>query len=937
MVRLFGIVEVVDDAGAAVRIGGLKERTVLARLAIEAGSWVSESRLIDALWPEEPPPSARRTLQKYVSRLRTTLPATVALESRSGSYRLVVDRAACDLTRVEDALHHARHEMRSGRASEAIALLSAVERSLCGAPLGELADAGWAQAATFRLEALRLSVVEERLAASLTTVDAKTVIAELQSLCEQHPLHEGFHRLRMVALYRSGRQGDALRVCEQLRRRLRDELGIDPSPGVRDTERAILEQSPALLRGDTPPRRQRPLPVGRSSFIGRDAELATVTQLLDRSRLVTLTGSGGCGKTRLAFEVARAVEARHPDGVIVIELADVDEPRLVPQSAATAAGALLHDPSMRSLASHLASRSALVLVDNCEHLIDACAELVDELLAYGPSLRVLATSREPLRVDGESIFAVPPLAVDTDGVALFGDRARSACGRDVTDVVAATEICRRLDGIPLAIELAAAQTRHLQPAEILDRLTDRFTLLTGGHRRVERHQTLQAAIDWSHDLLTDAERVMLRRLAVFRGSFTAAAATAVCAVTSAEATLRALVDRSLVVAEARSTATRYRLLETMRAFADERLAAADEVAGIRDRHRDMFLALTEAVPLAALVWTEDALGIEEDADNVRAALEWSRDQQRHDLIVRIAVRMAPFWGGSGRSADLAQWASHLMSVRDTLAGDALAAAEFVAASAAQLSGDFDGMERHSAAAIASSCDDSWVEAQAQTQQVLFWAFRDPGRARAAAQEARRLADVIGAHRVVDLATDFEDGIMFHSRDFDVATKVFASRVEHRAHISAPNWAVLHALAGDLPTAEAIDLTPAGTTVFALHTMAFAEAVLAVVAGRQADAERLVASITSDVLHHGLALADTDCVLLGSLLAINAGELEHAASLLATARAAAVHGLRWEASYMLYRHCIDIVRASLDHETTARCRAHGETRSPRQVLLELVTE
>ena len=259
-----------------------------------------------------------------------------------------------------------------------------------------------------------------------------------------------------------------------------------------------------------------------------------------------------------------------------------------------------------------------MLVDNCEHLIDACAELVDELLACGPSLRVLATSREPLRVDGESLFAVPPLAVDTDGVALFGDRARSACGRDVTDVVAACEICRRLDGIPLAIELAAAQTRHLQPAEIVDRLSNRFALLTGGRRRVKRHQTLQATIDWSYDLLTDAERVMLRQLAVFRGSFTAAAATAICGVTFAAAALGALVDRSLVVAEPRSTSTRYRLLETMRAFADERLVAAGEVDATRDRHRDMFLALIEAVPLAALVWTEDALGMEEDADNVRA-------------------------------------------------------------------------------------------------------------------------------------------------------------------------------------------------------------------------------------------------------------------------------------------------------------------------------
>ena len=348
---------------------------------------------------------------------------------------------------------------------------------------------------------------------------------------------------------------------------------------------------------------------------------------------------------------------------------------------------------------------------------------------------------------------------------------------------------------------------------------------------------------------------------------------------------------------------------------------------------EAFLGLIEAVPRETLVWTEDVLGIDDDADNVRAALEWSREQQRHDLIVRIAVPMAAFWGGSGRTAELTQWAGHLLSVRETLDAEGRAGASFVAASAAQLSGDFTGMERHSADAIASSPGDSWVKAQALTQQVLFWALADPARARAAAQEARRLADVLGAPRVAELATDWEDGILFYSRDFDRAMKTFASRPEPRTRQAGPNWAVLHALAGDLSTAESIDLTPTGSTVFAHHMTAVAEAVLAVLAGRRDEAERLVASITAHVLEHGLPLADIDCLLLHATLAVDIGDHEEAARLLATARAAAVSPFRWEASYLLYRHCLDIIRSSLDDAAAARCRAQGAAQSARDVLLE----
>src|SRR4051794_5472672 len=250
-------------------------------------------------------------------------------------------------------------------------------------------------------------------------------------------------------------------------------------------------------------------------------------------------------------------------------------------------------------------------MDTGEPLTDACAEGADEFLAAGPTVCVLATSREPLRVDGEQVFAVPPLAIDADSVTLFLDRAFGASGRKVPDLAAVREICRRLDAIPLAIELAAGQTRHLQVTEIVDRLDERFALLTGGHRRIARQQTLQATIDWSHDLLDAQEQVLLRRVAVFRGSFTAVAAADVSGVGS-PAVLASLFDRSLVVTELRSSTTRYRLLETVRVYAEQRLEEAGETASMRDRHCDVFLAQLEAAPLDRLMWTEDFLGIEDD-------------------------------------------------------------------------------------------------------------------------------------------------------------------------------------------------------------------------------------------------------------------------------------------------------------------------------------
>ena len=309
------------------------------------------------------------------------------------------------------------------------------------------------------------------------------------------------------------------------------------------------------------------LPVQRSSFVGRDGELTAVRDRVLAGQLVTLTGIGGCGKTRLALEAGARLVEHFPQGVFFVDLAVLSDPDLLGQSVATGLGLHLLDTSVEGLVGYLAQRRVLVVLDNCEHLLDACAELVDALLARCPDLHVLATSRETLGLDGEQTFRVPSLDIDTDATSLFIDRARAVRPNLRTDPEAESavlEICRRLDGIPLAIELAAARTAHLAPAEILERLSDRFRLLTGGRRRVQRQQTLAAAIDWSHSLLSDGEKTLLRRLAVFRGSFSLRAAEGICDPDALEL-LGSLVAKSLVNLEDPDELTRYRLLETVRA------------------------------------------------------------------------------------------------------------------------------------------------------------------------------------------------------------------------------------------------------------------------------------------------------------------------------------------------------------------------------------
>jgi predicted ATPase/class 3 adenylate cyclase/DNA-binding CsgD family transcriptional regulator len=429
--------------------------------------------------------------------------------------------------------------------------------------------------------------------------------------------------------------------------------------GLRDLPRPerVVQLCHSDLCNDFPPLRQREvvaaqhLPAHLTSFVGREPEMAKVRDLLADHRLVTLTGAGGVGKTRLAVQVAAAVAEKYADGAWYVDLAPIVDPDLV---AVTMARSLrLPDQPGRSpekaLLQFVGTRQMLVVLDNCEHLLDASAEVTTALLGGCPRLALLTTSREPIGVAGEVTWRVPSLSLADDAVRLFGDRAvhaRSGFSIDDDNAAAVQEICRRLDGMPLAIELAAARVRALSPQEILAGLQDRFRLLTGGSRTaVRRQQTLQASVDWSHALLTEPERVLFRRLAVFAGGFDLAACqTVVCDNDLARHQvldlLALLVDKSLVVAESTGGSTRYRLLETIRQYAQEKLGESAEAAAVRNRHRDYYTAMAAALETPATRAMERLLNqAETEIDNLRAAFAWSRENRDTDNALRLAASL----------------------------------------------------------------------------------------------------------------------------------------------------------------------------------------------------------------------------------------------------------------------------------------------------------
>ncbi|MDP8930156.1 MAG: winged helix-turn-helix domain-containing protein [Actinomycetota bacterium] len=721
--RVLGPLEIARD-GRVVEVGSAKQRALLAALLVHPGEVVSRDRLIDILWGEHPPPSAPDTVQVYIARLRKRLGDGV-LVTRPPGYVLAVERRQLDLCRFEDLVTRGRAAL-PDRPQQAAEQLGAALSLWRGTPLAEFADEEFARADVIRLEGLRQSALEARVDAELALGHHHEVVGELEAAVETDPLNEGPCAQLMLALYRCGRHADALDVYRTFHHRLVEQLGTDPSGELRQLERDILQGHPRL-EWVPPERAETPgnLPLRLTSFVGRDSDVARIAGVLEGARLVTLTGAGGVGKSRLAEEVARSMSDHFPDGVWLCELAPVVHGTSVPAALATTLS--VERRQGRSLAESLVEslrpNDILLVVDNCEHVVDAAAQLLEELLSACQHASVLATSRIPLGIDGERVWPVRPLEVVSDegespAERLFRDRAQAAdpfveAGSEAGSI---TEICRRLDGIPLAIELAAQRTRSMSVTDIAEALEEGIGVLARGRTTTERHRTLRATLDWSYDLMTSTERQLFARLSVFAGPFGVDAAKALWGGESIEAEavsdmLADLVDRSMVAADTRGSSSYYSLLEPLRRYGRERLNERGEGVLIERRHAEHYAAVAEQVDIGIRGPNEAhyvAL-VERELGNLRAAHTWALHHDDVDIALRISAGL--FWYAEYRvNAEVHAWAEHVargVSTHALLpvvwasaaagmrnAGDLTHAAEMAERGLAATAGPHDPARRH---------------------------------------------------------------------------------------------------------------------------------------------------------------------------------------------------------------------------------------------------
>jgi predicted ATPase/DNA-binding SARP family transcriptional activator len=667
-IGLLGELQVVDDEEKAVVVAGAKLRALLAMLALQCGRAVPADQLVDGLWGPDSSAAARNGLQGLVSKLRRTLGSASLVATRGGGYALDVPPESVDLHRFEQLVAAGRVRAESGDQDRAIDLFAEADSLWRGSALSEFAYEEFATADITRISELRLSAVEERLDLELQLGRHRVVIGELESFVATHPLRERLRGLLMIALYRAGRQSDALRTFQEGRRILREELGLDPGPELRQLEAAILAQDSSLDLPDLSDRQVGPsvahrpsIPESLTALVGRDTEVRELTDLFRDHRFVTLVGPGGVGKTRLATEVARGESARLSHGACLVELAHVGDP----QGVAAAIASTLDLPNPNRLAEMIGDHELLILLDNCEHVITTAAEVAEDLLRRCPNLRILATSREGLRVGGETIWPVPPLTTD-DAVELFFERAKSAGAPLVmSDEVQAvvSDICVRLDGLPLAIELAAARTRAFPIQQISSRLNDRFRLLTGGSRTaLPRQQTLRAVVDWSYELLFDDEQRVFERLSVFPGGCDLATAEAVCADETLDAAdlgdiIQTLVDKSLVIAAPKGEELRFIQLQTLAQYGREKLAERGDAERIRDAMAAHFARLCSQSAAAYIGDDQRSwlMAVDQEQDNLRGALEWAVANDDAETALTIAGGVSwPHWL-AGTSVEAKRW------------------------------------------------------------------------------------------------------------------------------------------------------------------------------------------------------------------------------------------------------------------------------------------
>ncbi|MEU0024256.1 BTAD domain-containing putative transcriptional regulator [Streptomyces sp. NPDC006335] len=718
--RILGTTQAIRPDGTTVPVGGARLRALLTVLALRPGRTVPVSLLVDEVWDGDPPADATGAVQALVGRLRRALGAD-AVASVDGGYRLAAAPDDVDLHRFERLTGDGARALADGDPAKAAVALDDALALWRGPALADLPDR--TPEAT-RAETRRLDALRARHTAALALGQADQCLPELTALCDTHPLDEPLQALRLRALRDTGRTAEALAAYESVRQLLADRLGADPGPELRALHGELLRPEPSreargtrgpaageAVRGadggarEDGPAVRAPSPEGASahttapsppgnlrarltSFVGRETDIEAIRGDLAAARLVTLLGPGGAGKTRLSQEAAEAAGGEVRDGVWLAELAPVDDPDAVPEAVLTAVGAretVLYgagaeamraaggerpDDPVERLAEHCGRRRMLLILDNCEHVVDAAARLAETLLERCPGLTVLATSREPLGVPGELLRPVEPLP-EPVALRLLAERGAAArpgfrVDADEETAAACAEICRRLDGLPLGIELAAARLRMLTPRQIADRLDDRFRLLTSGSRTVlPRQQTLRAVVDWSWDLLDEEERDVLRRLSVFAGGCDLAAAEAVCGPAALDA-LGSLVDKSLVVAAPSGDGEmRYRLLETVGEYAGERL---DETAGARAdaerAHLTHYRELARATdPLLRGPDQLAAIGrLEREYENLRTALRRAvaaRDEQEGLCLV---LSLAWYWQMRDLRIEARNWSREVQAL-----------------------------------------------------------------------------------------------------------------------------------------------------------------------------------------------------------------------------------------------------------------------------------
>jgi predicted ATPase/DNA-binding SARP family transcriptional activator len=632
---------VIGDGGA-VALGGPKQRALLAELLLRRGSAVPRERLVDALWGDRPPASAISSLQVYVHGLRRAVGAD-RFETRGNAYCVRVEPDELDVARFERLLAEARDTLARGAPGHADELLASALGLWRGNALADLGDSP-VRAAASGLEDLRLQALELRVDARLALGAHREVVAELERLVAAEPFRERLREQLVLALYRSGRQQDALDAYQDARRSL-DELGVEPGSALRELERAVLRHDPELAPEAPAEAPRLRLPAAPTGLVGRRLELTAVEAILRREdvRLVTLTGPGGTGKTRLALAVAEHLAPELRGGAAFVDLSSIRDAELIVPTIGQALGV----GDAHEVEPRLAATSVLLVLDNLEQLAADAAPVVARLLANAPRLRVLVTSRLPLRVSGEHEYHVPPLP-PVESVALFAARAGAidpAFALDEETEPVVERICRRLDGLPLAIELAAARVRTLPLAALEQRLDKALDVLVGGARDLPtRQQTLRATLDWSFALLDADAQALLTRLAVFAGGFTL---TDVEAVTGGDPIepLSALVEAGIV----RRRDDRFTLLETVREYALDHLDDADDV---RRRHLAHYLGVVETAwdgILAGGAAEVEGMAVQEqEADNFRATFAFALASGDGEAVARLACAQRWLWLMRGR-------------------------------------------------------------------------------------------------------------------------------------------------------------------------------------------------------------------------------------------------------------------------------------------------